>query len=75
MAINLTEGGGVVIKPEHKASCHCRAVALMPELPDGVIDMRRCDCSIAHCRSLFIAGIEQAIVIQKAQTGFPSRTS
>ena len=40
--------GPTPILEKHRASCHCGAVVLELSLPDGVVDPRRCDCSI--CR-------------------------
>jgi len=36
------------IRPIHKASCHCGAVQFELSLPNGLVDPRRCDCSM--CR-------------------------
>ena len=47
--------GGTEILPVHRASCHCGAVVLELELPEGVRDARRCDCSICR-RKGAIAG-------------------
>src|SRR3546814_11741462 len=44
----LKEVGGVTVQARHRATCHCGAVELELDLPDGIVDPRRCDCSI--CR-------------------------
>ncbi|WP_394065589.1 GFA family protein [Alcaligenes sp. WGS1538] len=55
MSVNLKEIGGVPVLARHKASCHCGAVRLELDLPDGVVDPRRCDCSLCR-RKGFIMG-------------------
>ena len=40
--------GPTPILAKHRASCHCGTVVLELSLPDGVVEPRRCDCSI--CR-------------------------
>ncbi|HEY8569221.1 hypothetical protein [Microbulbifer sp.] len=48
MPINLEEVDGVKIQPKHRATCHCGAVELELDLPQGLVDARRCDYS--KCR-------------------------
>ena len=57
MAINLREVDGIPIKAKHKASCHCGSVAFELDLPDGLIDVRRCDCSLCRRRGAIVASI------------------
>lgn len=45
------------IKPIHKATCHCGAVELELRLPNGLIDPRRCDCSMCRRRGAIVASI------------------
>jgi hypothetical protein len=40
--------GTTSILERHRATCHCGAVELELSLPDGIVDPRRCDCSM--CR-------------------------
>ena len=49
--------GGVEIKTKHRASCHCGAVVLELGLPDGIVDPRRCDCSMCRRRGAIVASI------------------
>jgi hypothetical protein len=49
--------GGVAIQPRHRASCHCGAVVLELELPDGIVDPRRCDCSICRRKGAIVASV------------------
>jgi hypothetical protein len=45
------------INPLHKASCHCGAVELELELPEGLVELRRCDCSMCRMRGAIAASI------------------
>lgn len=47
--------GNTDIKPKHKATCHCGAVELEIDLPDGIVDPRRCDCSICRRKGAVVA--------------------
>ena len=53
----LKEIGGTTIRPVHRASCHCGAVELELQLPDGVVDPRRCDCSICRRKGAVVASV------------------
>jgi hypothetical protein len=53
----LKEVGGVPIKAKHRSSCHCGAVELELDLPDGVVDPRRCDCSMCRRRGAIVASV------------------
>lgn len=57
MTVNIKEVDGVAVLPKHRASCHCGAVELELELPDGLIDLRRCDCSLCRRRGAIAASI------------------
>jgi hypothetical protein len=57
MSINLKAVDGVQIKPKHKATCHCGTVELELSLPYGLIDVRRCDCSLCRRRGAIVASI------------------
>jgi hypothetical protein len=41
----------------HKATCHCGAVELALSLPDGLVDVRRCDCSMCRRRGAIVASV------------------
>lgn len=47
MKINLT----------HKASCHCGTVQFELNLPNGLDDPRRCDCSMCRRRGAIVASV------------------
>jgi hypothetical protein len=49
--------GGTEIKPKHKASCHCGAVVLELNLSKGIVDPRRCDCSMCRRRGTIVASV------------------
>jgi len=57
MEINLNEVDGVPIKAKHKAACHCGSVEMELNLPDGLIDVRRCDCSLCRRRGAIVASV------------------
>jgi len=45
------------IKKNHPASCHCGAVQFELMLPKGLIDPRRCDCSMCSRRGAIVASV------------------
>ena len=49
--------GDTVINPKHRASCHCGAVVLELDLPDGIVNPRRCDCSICRRKGAVMASV------------------
>jgi hypothetical protein len=55
--INLKEVDGVKIESKHIAQCHCGAVELDLTLPDGLVDIRRCDCSMCRRRGAIAASV------------------
>ena len=57
MTINLKSVGGVDIQERHKGSCHCGSVEFELDLPDGLLDIRRCDCSLCRKRGAIAASI------------------
>lgn len=57
MALNLKQVDGVVIQPKHKATCHCGGVEFELDLPEGLVDVRRCDCSLCRRRGAIAASI------------------
>ena len=46
------------MKQTHTASCHCGAVKLSLNLPQGVTDLRRCDCSMCRRRGTIVTSAE-----------------
>lgn len=57
MTINLKEVAGVEVQPRHKATCHCGAVEIELDLAEGLIDVRRCDCSLCRRRGAIAASV------------------
>lgn len=55
--MQLRQVGQTVIQPTHRATCHCGAVVLELELPDGVVNPRRCDCSYCRRRGTIVASV------------------
>ncbi len=51
--------GAITIQPTHRASCHCGRVVLELELdlPGGVLNPRRCDCSICRRKGSIMASV------------------
>lgn len=49
--------GGIAIEPQHKASCHCGAVEMILGLPNGIVNPRRCDCSICRRKGAVVASV------------------
>lgn len=52
--------GGTKIEAKHRASCHCGAVVLELDLPNGIVDPRRCDCSICRRKGAIVASVPLA---------------
>ncbi|MDR9753773.1 GFA family protein [Pseudomonas sp. SZMC_28357] len=52
--------GETEIKPLHRASCHCGAVVLELELPDGVVEPKRCNCSLCRRRGAVMGTVPLA---------------
>lgn len=55
--VDLSVVDGVSIKPKHRANCHCGAVILELDLPSGLVDLRRCDCSLCRRRGAIVASV------------------
>ncbi|QDW66727.1 hypothetical protein FPZ22_07320 [Luteimonas granuli] len=53
----LKEIGGVPVLAKHRATCHCGSVELELDLPQGIVDPRRCDCSICRRKGAVVASV------------------
>jgi len=42
---------------KRRAICHCGAVELSLTIPDGLVDPRRCDCSMCRRRGTVVASV------------------
>jgi hypothetical protein len=49
--------GDTVIQPRHRASCHCGGVVLELDLSGGVLDARRCTCSICRRKGAVMGAV------------------
>jgi hypothetical protein len=49
--------GGAAIAPRLRASCHCAAVVLELDLPNGIIDARRCNCSMCRRKGAIMGAV------------------
>lgn len=47
--------GRVKIQPKHRGTCHCGLVELELDLPEGLIDPKRCNCSICRRKGAVMA--------------------
>jgi hypothetical protein len=56
----IKQVGATAIGPTHRLSCHCGAVVLELELPDGIVDPRRCNCSMCRRRGAIAASVPLA---------------
>jgi hypothetical protein len=61
--------GATAIAAEHHARCHCGAVVLALQLPDGIVDPRRCNCSLCRRRGAIVASVplDGLTVVEGAQ--------
>jgi hypothetical protein len=56
------------INPIHSATCHCKSVEFELTLPNGLEQLRRCDCSMCRRRGAIVASVAlDGINITKGQ--------
>jgi len=55
--MGIQQVGGVTIQPRHRLECHCGCVVLELELPDGIVNPRRCDCSICRRKGAVVTSV------------------
>ena len=55
--MGMHEVGGVTVEARHRLSCHCGSVVLELDLPEGIVDPRRCDCSICRRKGAIVASV------------------
>ena len=58
--------GDTAIAPLHRLSCHCGAVQIDLELPHGIVDPRRCNCSLCRRRGAIVASVPLAALHVRA---------
>lgn len=56
----IREVGGVPILERHRLSCHCGGVVIELELPAGLVEPRRCTCSICRRKGAVMASVPLA---------------
>ena len=56
----IKDVGGTKIKAKHRASCRCGAVILELDLSNGIVDPRRCACSICRRKGAIVASVPLA---------------
>ncbi|MCL2917340.1 GFA family protein [Shewanella litorisediminis] len=56
----IKQVGNTQIRDKHLASCHCGAVVLELHLPDGIVNPRRCNCSMCRRRGAVAASVPLA---------------
>jgi hypothetical protein len=49
--------GPTTIQPKHRASCHCGGVVLELDLPHGIVDARRCTCSMCRRKGAVMGAV------------------
>ena len=53
--MSIKSVGGVPVQARHRLSCHCGAVVLELELPDGIVSPQRCNCSLCRRKGAVMA--------------------
>jgi len=51
----IKQVGSTPVNEYHRLTCHCGAVVLELHLPNGIVDPRRCDCSLCRRRGAIVA--------------------
>ena len=57
--MGLKQIGPTTIGTKHRLICHCEAVEIELDLPDGVVDARRCDCSLCRRRGAIVGSVSE----------------
>lgn len=69
MSAGIKQVGQTVIQTQHTASCHCGQVELLLNLPDGLINPRRCNCTMCAKRGAIAVSVPLAgLHIVKGET-------
>jgi len=48
----------IEVKPLHTGQCHCGSVKFTVRLENGLLDVRRCNCSMCRRRGAVVASVE-----------------
>lgn len=54
----IKQVGDTLIQPTHTLRCHCGSVVLELDLPQGIVNPRRCDCSLCRRRGAIMASVK-----------------
>ncbi|MCL2915901.1 GFA family protein [Shewanella corallii] len=58
----------IKVQPVHQGQCHCGSVRFSVRLPNGLIDPRRCNCSMCRRRGAIVASVALAdLTIEQGQ--------
>ena len=55
--MGIRQVGGVTIQARHRLECQCGCVVLELELPEGIVNPRRCDCSRCRRKGALVASV------------------
>lgn len=47
----------IAVEKVHKGQCHCGSVKFTVQLPHGLVDPRRCNCSMCRRRGAIVASV------------------
>ena len=61
----------IEVKPLHKGHCHCGSVRFTVRLDHGLVDVRRCNCSMCRRRGAVVASVALADLIIDAGEDHP----
>lgn len=53
----IKQVGPAKINAVHRATCHCGAIVLELDLPEGIVNPRRCNCSMCRRRGAIAATV------------------
>ncbi|EGL54897.1 glutathione-dependent formaldehyde-activating, GFA [Methylophaga aminisulfidivorans MP] len=53
----IKQVGNTKIRERHKLTCHCGAFELLLHLPDGIVNPRRCNCSLCRRKGAIVATV------------------
>jgi len=55
--MSIKKVGDTNIEQNHRLSCHCGSVVLELHLPNGIVNPRRCDCSICRRKGAVVGSV------------------
>jgi len=54
----IKQVGTTLIHSKHKLFCHCGSIKMVLDLPNGIVNPRRCDCSICKQKGAVVASVK-----------------